>query len=128
MSEVISNLLEPVGKTWNGGMEMESTGDMLSIVNEINEQGLELEDVDLEKVDKEIADQEKAVDERYNTFDTDPLLQKEETECNILERPCDINVPDEINNTAKQNMCNTLESPVTEICRTKSIILQSMIW
>ena len=76
MSEVISNLLEPVVKTWKGGMEMESTGDMVSIVNEINDQEHELEDIDLEMVDKEIADQEEAADDKYNNFDTENLMQQ----------------------------------------------------
>ena len=37
MSEIISTILEPIMKTWKGSMEMESTGDLVSIVNEINE-------------------------------------------------------------------------------------------
>jgi hypothetical protein len=41
----------PVVKTWSGGREKESTGDVLAMIDEINEQEIELEDVDLEKVD-----------------------------------------------------------------------------
>ena len=33
-------------------MEMESTGDMVSLIDDINEQHIELEDIDLERVDK----------------------------------------------------------------------------
>ena len=56
LSEIISNFLEPVVKTWCGGMEKESTGDMMALIDDINEQDIELEDIDLEGVDKEIED------------------------------------------------------------------------
>jgi hypothetical protein len=60
-------------KTWSGGMEMESTGDMVSLIEDINNQDIELEDIDLDKVDKEIEDQERAADEKYNNFDAEQL-------------------------------------------------------
>ena len=60
LSEIVSHILEPVVKTWSGGMEKESTGDVLAMIDEINEEEIEIEDVDLEKVDKYLEDREKA--------------------------------------------------------------------
>ena len=57
LSEIISNVLEPVVKTWSGGMEMESTGDMMALIEEINDQELEIEEIDLESVDRELEHQ-----------------------------------------------------------------------
>ena len=73
LSEIISNFPEPVVKTWCGGMEKESIGDMMALIDDINEQNIELEDIDLEGVDKDIEDQEKAADERYNNFEAEQL-------------------------------------------------------
>ena len=41
---------------------MESTGDMVSLINDINEQDIEIEDIDLERVYREIEDQERRAD------------------------------------------------------------------
>ena len=75
LSEIVSHILEPVVKTWSGGMEKESTGDVLAMIDEINEEEIEIEDVDLEKVDKYLEDREKAADERYKNFDDEQLRQ-----------------------------------------------------
>ena len=50
-------------------MEKESTGDMMALIEDINEQNIELEEIDLEKVE----DQEKAADEKYNNFEAEQL-------------------------------------------------------
>ena len=52
-SEVISEVIEPVVKTWERSMEVQSTGDLVSKMNEINDLELGLEEVDLEQGDKE---------------------------------------------------------------------------
>ena len=54
LSEMISQILEPVVKMRPGGMEVTSTGDFISRVNKINEEELELEEIDLEQVDKHL--------------------------------------------------------------------------
>ena len=54
-------------------MEKESTGNMMALIDDINEQDIELEDIDLERVDKEIEDQEKAADEKSNNFEAEQL-------------------------------------------------------
>jgi hypothetical protein len=69
LSEIILNVLEPIVKTWKGGLELESTGDMLAKINEINEKGVLIEDIDLESVDEELDEAERARKERYNNFD-----------------------------------------------------------
>ena len=79
LSEVISNLLEPVVKTWAGGMEKESTGDVLALVEEINEENIQLEEIDLASVDRELEEQEKAAEERYNNFDIPEGWKADET-------------------------------------------------
>ena len=82
-SEVISEVIEPVVKTWERGMEAQSTGDLVSKVIKINEMDLGLEEVDLEQVDKELDRQEQDADERYNNFDDDLTFRKEEMEKTI---------------------------------------------
>ena len=52
---------------------MKSIGDMASLINDINDQGVEMEDIDLERVDSEIEEQERATDEIYNHFDAEQL-------------------------------------------------------
>ena len=44
MSEIISTILEPIVKTWKGSMEIESTGDLVSIVNDIKEKRVVIEE------------------------------------------------------------------------------------
>ena len=83
MSEIISHVLEPVAKTMTGGMEVESTGDMMALMNEINDENHEIEDIDLESIDKELEDQERLAEERYNNFDL-PDGWKPETETSNL--------------------------------------------
>ena len=79
MSEIISHVLEPVVKTVAGGMEQESSSDMMALMNEINNENHEIEEVDLESVDRELEDQERRADERYNNFDL-PEGWKHQTE------------------------------------------------
>ena len=51
-------------------MEMESTGDLLSIVNDINEMKVAVEEeVNLELVDEHLAEKEKEINDRYDKFD-----------------------------------------------------------
>ena len=70
MSEIISTILEPIVKTWKGSMEMESTGDLVSIVNDINEKKVVVEEeIDLDLVDEHMKEKELEIDERYNNFD-----------------------------------------------------------
>ena len=70
MSEIISTILEPVVKTWKGSLEMESTGDLVSIVNDINEKEIPIqEEVDLELVDEHLKEKDREIDERYDNFD-----------------------------------------------------------
>ena len=54
-------------------MEIETTADMVSLIEDINEQNIELEDIDLDRVDTKIEDQERAADEKYNNFDAEQL-------------------------------------------------------
>jgi hypothetical protein len=79
MSEIISHVLEPVVKTMTGGLEQESSSDMMALMNEINDENHEIEDIDLESVDKELEDQERRAEERYNNFDL-PTGWKPQTE------------------------------------------------
>ena len=70
MSEIISTILEPIVKNWKGSMEMESTGDLVSIVNDISEKKVVVEEeVDLELVDEHMMEKERQINERYNNFD-----------------------------------------------------------
>ena len=51
-------------------MEMESTGDLISIVNEINDKEVVVEEeVDLKLVDEHLAEKEKEINDRYEQFD-----------------------------------------------------------
>ena len=79
MSEIISHVLEPVVKTMTGGLEQESSSDMMALMNEINDENHEIEDIDLESVDEELEDQERRAEERYNNFDL-PTGWKPQTE------------------------------------------------
>ena len=50
-------------------MEVTSTGDFISRVEEVNTQGMELEDIDLDLVDEHLNKQEREAQERYDNFD-----------------------------------------------------------
>ena len=83
-SEVVSEVIEPVAKTWQKGMEVQSTGDLVSKVNQINDMELGLNDeVDLEHVDRELENQEKEAEERYNNFDDEQTFRKGEPDATI---------------------------------------------
>ena len=69
LSEIISHILEPIVKMRPGGMEVTSTGDFIARVEEVNKQGMELEDIDLELVDEHLNKQEREAQERYDNFD-----------------------------------------------------------
>ena len=59
-------------------MEVESTGDLVSKINDINEMGLCLDDVDLAEVDKELELQEREAKKRYVNFDSELTFNKEQ--------------------------------------------------
>ena len=49
---------------------MESTGDLVSMVNDINEKEIPIqEEVDLELVDEHLKEKDREIDERYDNFD-----------------------------------------------------------
>ena len=87
LSELISGSLEPVANTWKGGMEVPSTGDLLSKVGEINEREIAIEeDIDLEQVDNEIEEQKVRAQERYDNFDTELLKDGNDNTLNKLDK------------------------------------------
>ena len=84
LSEIISHILEPIVKVNPGGMEVTSTGDFVSRINEVNSMNIPLEEVDmkevdeeldrledeaLQEIDKHLETQEKEAQERYDKFD-----------------------------------------------------------
>ena len=85
LSEIISHILEPIVKMRPNGMEVTSTGDLVSRIEGINMMVIPMEDVNLEEIDdqmdkmeaetlKEIDEhlenQEKNAQEVYENFDT----------------------------------------------------------
>ena len=52
MSEIISMVMEPMAKSWVGGMEANSTPDFVSKIDNLNERIEPPENIDLEEVDK----------------------------------------------------------------------------
>ena len=65
-------------KTWKEGMEVQSTGDLVSKVNTVNDMELGLDEVDLAEVDRELERQEKEANEKYENFDSEVTLSKEQ--------------------------------------------------
>ena len=63
LSEIISHILEPIVKMRPGGM------DFIARVEDVNKQGMELEDIDLELVDEHLNKLEREAQERYDNFD-----------------------------------------------------------
>ena len=61
MSEIVSHLLEPVANYWDGGMEVNSTPDMLSRIDRMNDDPPELELIDIDEVDRELDEMERAM-------------------------------------------------------------------
>ena len=94
-SEVASILLEPVANQWKGGMEVQSTPDMVSLVEELNEGDLELEDIDLQEVDRVLDEKDKILNGE---------IEEEHSEVNTLVRPRDTDGPGKIEKSAKQDM------------------------
>ena len=69
LSETVSQVLEPVANVFEGGMEVNSTQDMLNKIDKLNTDGdLELEDINLQEVDEELERMEK---EKQETFEVD---------------------------------------------------------
>ena len=60
-------MLEPVANKWKGGMEVQSTPDMVSLVEELNDGDLELEDIDLQEVDRALDEKDKMINGEVET-------------------------------------------------------------
>ena len=55
LSETVSQVLEPVANLYEGGMEVNSTQDLLSRIDELNDgKNLELENIDFSEVNREL--------------------------------------------------------------------------
>ena len=54
-------------------MEVTSTGDFISKVEDVNKMNMELEEIDLEQIDEHLNSME---EKRYNDFGTDEQLAK----------------------------------------------------
>ena len=94
LSENVSQLLEPVANKWKGGMEANSTPDVISKIEEMNKknEGKPLEDINLEEVDAEM--DEMVVERAEQNLD-----------CDTLDRQGTLSGPAKIDeNTAKQNL------------------------
>ena len=59
LSEIISHILEPIVKMRPNGMEVTSTGDFVSRINDINEMVIPLETIDLQEIDNQLDEEEK---------------------------------------------------------------------
>ena len=70
LSEVISHILEPIIKMRPGGLEVNSTGDFISIIDDINTRDIPIEEINLEEIVKHLEDQEKEAQKRYDEFDS----------------------------------------------------------
>ena len=92
-SEMASQLLEPVANQWKGGMEAQSTPDMVHLVEELNDGDLELESIDLEEIDRELDNLDRVANNEN---------EKEASDTLVGHRPQ--NVPDKIKTTAKQDV------------------------
>ena len=91
-SETVSQALEPVANSWKGGMEKNSTGDMVDSIESLNKvnEGKELEEIDLVEIDKEMDRLE---------------LERETQESETWNSPEPGTGPDKIyEKTAKQNL------------------------
>ena len=81
-SENVSQLLEPVANTWRGGMEANSTCDVVDKVETMNDKEIPLEDIDLEEVDAEMDRKQEIADSdtlsRHGTL-TEPVQIDEKT-------------------------------------------------
>ena len=122
MSEVVSHLLEPVANNSSGGMEANSTPDVLSSIDQLNERVGDLEEIDLEAVDKELddlvnMDVDENLDEVESTpTDDDKDHSREETgsRSSILrgtqtagEALSTTSGPDKMRKTTKQDLTST---------------------
>ena len=68
---------------------------MVSLVEELNEGDLELEDIDLQEVDRVLDEKDKILNGE---------IEEEHSEVNTLVRPCDTDGPGKIEKSAKQDM------------------------
>ena len=59
LSETVSQALEPVANIWKGGMEANSTSDVIDKIEHMNENKAPFDDVDLEAVDRELDERQK---------------------------------------------------------------------
>ena len=73
LSEIISHVLEPLVKMRPGGMEVTSTGDFISRVEETNRKNIAIEDIDLNQVDHHLDEMEKEAQRRYDDFNQNQL-------------------------------------------------------
>ena len=94
-SEVASIMLEPVANQWKGGMEAQSTPDMVSLIEELNEGELRLEDIDLQEVDRLLDEKDKVLNGE---------MDEQHAEVNTLVGHCDTDEPGEMEKSAKQDM------------------------
>ena len=68
-SEMVSHILEAIVKRRPGGMEVTSTGDFISKINDINSQEIKIEDIGLKQIDDHLDREKKEAQERYENFD-----------------------------------------------------------
>ena len=69
LSEIISHILEPIVKMRPGGLEVNSTVDFISIIDDINNKDFPIEDINLEEIDRHLEEQEKEAQKKYDEFD-----------------------------------------------------------
>ena len=100
VSEVASIMLEPVANKWKGGMEVQSTPDMVSLVEELNDGDLELEDIDLQEVDRALDEKDKMINGEVETGQD----STEQSEVNTLVRPDNTDGSSKMKKSAKQDM------------------------
>ena len=63
LSETVSQVLEPVANVYEGGMEVNSTQDLLSKIDNMNKNAdHSLEEIDLDEVDRELDIMEEAIE------------------------------------------------------------------
>ena len=59
-------------------MEKNSTGDLISALEESNQKNFEIEEIDLKLVDRELDGNEREAQRRYDEFETDQLKRGDE--------------------------------------------------
>ena len=107
LSEIISHILEPIIKMRPGGLEVTSTGDLISVVEGINRMVIPLEDINLEEVDYHLDTQEKEAQEKYDRFDEEMAQEEYRKDDNNLPDGWKLeNRRENINFTDGQNLPN----------------------